>query len=162
MWRIKIAPTVPNQMPTGGPASASEDFMTFKPGLRIILVRVRRKTGKWSEVGARPLPHIPEHLSASKGAVTLRQSVYRDTTHRLTGHIGMLWCWSRISPRIAALVSGNPLPIGTWLSGSSQFPLGFCRQPSSSPTTIGVGFVPVDVDDGTVWLKRYKLVKMTT
>src|ERR1700720_15998 len=60
----------------GGEASAAQHLARVKPGLQIILVRIRGETGKRHKVGCRPFPHIADHLPAPEGAVA--RSASRD------------------------------------------------------------------------------------
>src|SRR5579863_681191 len=102
MRLVEIAIGVPNQPGARDPAAAAQHFVVAEPRRGVFLIGPGSEPGVRPEVRRRPLPYVPDHLTAPERAVTRRQGVDFERSHGAPIEIRALRCGKFIAPRILA------------------------------------------------------------
>src|SRR5262249_21785838 len=98
-------------------------------------------------------PDVADHLTAAEGAVAGRQRAHVEAAHGPRVEVRPLRRRGLVPPRKAALALREAAASRTGLQGRGRLPLGFGREPTAGPPTVGLGSVPAPVDPGPVGLE---------
>src|SRR5262245_8974438 len=156
---IKIAVGVANQPGSRRPTASAQNFMIAEPWRGVFFVRAGGKARVRAEIGARPFPHIADHLTDAERAVVRRQCVYRDASAFAPIQVRSLWRGRFVAPRIFALAQGDAAPVSRRFTARRHLPFGLGRQSAFGPPAIGFGLIPVDVDHRQIGLERNPLIE---
>jgi hypothetical protein len=113
------------------------------------------RCGSRPEVVRGPLPDVADHLPATPGAVPGWQRGHITAAQGVTVQLGACRARWGIAPGKAAFRAGQ-----VETAGCCGLPLGFGRQPPAGPAAVGLGLIPVDVEDRPVRLQRQPAVEV--
>src|SRR5215469_1481964 len=137
----------------GCPTPAAQYLAFAKPWLRIVFIRIGSKSRKRHEVRRRPFPNIADHLPAAEGAVAPGAGCDIERSVKSKIQICILVRRRGTTPRPGTLHRGQTPAVGAWLADCCRFPLRLGGQPTLRPAAPGLGFVPVDENNRSVWRK---------
>src|SRR5512144_622187 len=145
----------------GGPASAAQHLAAVEPRPRVIFVGVRGESRQRHEIRCRPLPHIADHLTASKGTVAGSAGGNIERSVECEVEIGVLAARRCLAPWPTALAVGQAGAIRNGFAKRGGLPFGFGREPAFGPATPGFGLIPIDEHDRRMGRQRLDVLIAT-